>query len=66
MDGSFGKRVETILRMFWVVLFEELVYKSSFVENYGNNFRLFIGGHFELWKKINSIIVIIQLLRSLC
>jgi hypothetical protein len=66
MDGSFGKRVETILRMFWVVLFEELVYKSSFVENYGNNFRLFIGGHFELWKKINSTIVIIQLLRSLC
>jgi hypothetical protein len=51
MDGSFGNRVETILRIFWVVLFEELVYKSSFVENYGNNFRLFIGGHFELWKK---------------
>jgi hypothetical protein len=35
--------------------FEELVCKSSFVENYGNNFRLFIGGHFELWKKIQPL-----------
>lgn len=37
--------------------FEELVYKSSFVENYGNNFRLFIGGHFELWKKNSTIVL---------